>query len=183
MKHSKWILSIALTSIFFSSCSSESTKKTPSGPDCTSAPLATFECLEGSWVMEPTRNATASAILAEDAAYAGRSLPLSIETGDDAITITFTFDQATQRESVEAVHTLKPELYTVGYAVLADGGAGLTFKGLWDSDPLDVTNHVMTSAKIVEKPDGYYLILGKGVFSHSPSGQVAEVFYRSLTDE
>lgn len=179
MKSLKWILPVAITTILFSSCSSESTTKKKSGPDCSSAPVASIECLDGSWSMDPSRNAQASAVLAEDPTYSGRALPLAIETGDDAITIQF--DKSDR--SVSATHTLKPELNTIGFFVLEPTGAGCTFKGLWASDPTDATAFSLASVKVVEKPEGYYLILGTGVFSRSPSSQTVEVFYRSLTDE
>lgn len=179
MKSLNWILPVAISAILFSSCSSESTTKKESGPDCSSVPLASLECLDGTWSMDPVRNVQASAVLAEDPTYSGRTLPLSIETADDAITIQF--DKSSR--TVTAIHTLKPELNTSGVFVIEAAGAGLTFKGLWGSDPLDATAFSLASAKVVEKPEGYYLILGSGVFSRSPSSQTVEVFYRSLTDE
>lgn len=177
MKLTKWILPIALGSVVFSACSSDSSSNNDKGPDCSAAPLVTKECLDGTWKMLPSRNAQASAVIVE-AGLTGYSLPLPIETGEDSVTVNFV-GSTQQFESING----SGNLATGGIFVVDGTGASMIFKGLWGSDVLDQASNVTTSAKVFEKADGYYLVLGNRIFSGTPSLHVAEVFYRSLTDE
>lgn len=177
MNRWKWILSLGMSVAVLSACSEKSTKGGSDGADCSSAPLTSYECLEGVWTMDPSRNAQAIALLAADPAYAGRNLPLAIESGEASITLEFTEEgRVIHVYRINLVNNL-PEYDDYGNFGVVGEGSQLNF---FQFNNLEISKVV--DAKIIQDAEGYYLVIPEPIFSLSPSAQAAEVYYRSLSN-